>query len=469
MEGLIPLHSELLTDTVSTPEMREIWTENNMLHKWMKVERAITEIQAQLGIIPREAAEKIAASLTPKLLTASHVRTEAQRAGHLMVGFLRAFREVCGDAAEHFHVGPTTQDILDTGLALQISDAYLVLLSRLLDLEERLCRLALKHKSTVVMGRTHEQHALPYTFGFVLARWASEVRDHVERFHESEQRWRCGCLSGGVGAQNAFVELSDETTARRLEAEVCRLLGLITPPMDLHPRVDRFTELVTQLALLCSTLGRIGLHLRTMERPEVGEASQTYDKEACSSSTMPHKRNPEAAERVDGLASLVRGFAASMLSVRMADHRDSTRIPVHFTAIPGAFALTDCAVSTIDNCLATLQVNASRMRANLDHPATLGQTASERLMIAIYRKTGRRHWAHTVLAECARLSRESGRHMRAIIEEMPEVGTLFTSAELDALMDLSTYTGTAEWQTTENVERVLTRNREDRHNLGADS
>ncbi|RPH99462.1 MAG: hypothetical protein EHM68_02095 [Lysobacterales bacterium] len=455
--GPIPFDSILFRDLLSTPRMRAVWMEEKMVAAWMDVERAITEVQCELGMVPAWAAARIVECLQPRAIPLDRVRDHAARSGHLMVGFLRTFREVCGDAAEHFHLGPTTQDILDTGLTLQMGEAAALVREQALALQRTLCHRALAEKNTVMMGRTHEQHALPTTFGLVLATWACEAHDHLDRLDQSERRWRFGSVAGGVGAQNAFVELSDHQTARELERRVCQRLGLFAPDSQQQGRFDRFGEVVFILASLCASLARMGLQLRTMERPEVAELGTLYGEEACSSSTMPNKRNPEPAERVQGLADLARGHADTMLSLRTADHRDSTRIPVLYTAVPGAFLLVSRALETIAGHLETMQVNREVMRANLDHPNVLGQAAAERVMIALYRKTGRKHWAHTRLSECSAISTRTRRPLRQVIEEMADLTAHLSAAELDLLFELSTYTGTAALQVERAVARIMER------------
>jgi len=368
-----------------------------------------------------------------------------------MVSFLKAFRDVCGLAAKHIHVGATTQDILDTALTLQIGRAHQLTLGQMGDLEETLCARALEHKDTIMMGRTHEQPALPTTLGFILSTWAAEIHDHIERARESERRWRYGVLTGGVGAQNAFVELSDEQTARRLERLFCERLGLPVPLTDLQPRVDRFAEVVTNLAATAGTLGRIGLNLRSWQRPEVLETEIPYGPEEYSSSTMPNKRNPESCEQVEGLAALIRGFAGAMQAIPIADHRDGARIPVEYTAIPLSYMMCARAIETITGNFRGLTVHRERMLQNLVHPATLGQAAGERLMIALYRKTGNKGWAHTVLNECSRISHDENRPYAETVLAHPELRRHFSQAEIGALMDLTTYTGTAASRTEETV------------------
>jgi adenylosuccinate lyase len=182
---------------------------------------------------------------------------------------------------------------------------------------------------------------------------------------------------------------------------------------------------------------------------------------------MPNKRNPEPAERVQGLADLARGHADTMLSLRTADHRDSTRIPVLYTAVPGAFLLVSRALETIAGHLETMLVNREVMRANLDHPNVLGQAAAERVMIALYRKTGRKHWAHTRLSECSAISTRTRRPLRQVIEEMADLTAHLSAAELDLLFELSTYTGTAALQVEQAVARIMERSGAARESRGA--
>jgi len=458
---VIPFSSLILRDIVSTEKMRAIWSEDRLLRSWMQVEKAVTEAQADLGLIPVEAARAIVGSLNPETLTVDRLHAQVQRNRHLMVSFLKSFREVCGPAAEHFHVGPTTQDILDTALILQIKEAHWLIVQQALELEDALCRRALEHRDTIMAGRTHEQPALPTTFGFVLATWATEIRDHIERATESEKRWMLGVLTGGVGAQNAFVELAGLETTRRLEQRFCESLGLGMPLMDLQPRIDRLAEVIVNLAGLSSTLGRIGLNLRSWQRPEVLETEVPFGPEEYSSSTMPNKRNPEACERVEGLASLVRALAQALQGVPVADHRDGVRVPVEYVSIPMSYMMTSCALDAITAAITGLVVNQERMLDNLDSPRSLEQVAGERLMIALYKRTGKRDWAHTVLSECARISHDQGRPYSEVILSDTELGKHFSGEELERLMDLTTYSGTAASRTGEAVASIRVRREPD--------
>jgi adenylosuccinate lyase len=459
--ALVPTSSLLFRDLVGTPAMRLLWSEERMIASWMDVERAITEVQAEMGMVPADAARTICACLRPERLPAEIIAAKKESVGHLFVSFLKAFREVCGEAAEHLHVGPTTQDILDTGLVLQMRDAYTSLLGETLALEGALCDLAERHAATPVMGRTHEQHAVPVTFGFVVAGWATELRDYIDRLRECEGRWMIGNLSGAAGAQNTFVELAGTDAARRLERDVCARLGLASPVMPLHARTDRFAELIGRVTDMVGSLGRVGLSIRTMQRTEVAEVEEPYRESQHWSSTMPNKKNPEIGEQVAGLATLCRGLAQSMQEIRVADYRDSTRLPVMLVAIPLTFMAAARAVESMKYVLGGLIVDEEQMRLNLDDPRSPGQAAAERVMIALYKKCGLRDAAHEVLHEAARDARERRLPLAVVLAEHPMIREHLDTGEIEALCDLTTYTGTAESRTADAIAYVRARQAED--------
>jgi len=397
LKGPIPFDSLLLRDMFSTEKVREIWTEENMVQKWIDVEKAITEAQAELGIIPKDDAGVIIDNLSLKNLPIERINEQAKDNGHLMVSFLKAFREACGPAAEHFHLGPTTQDILDTGLTLQMKESHEYVLHQLLELEGILCQRAMEFKDTVVMGRTHHQHAVPVTFGFVLATWAGEIADHIDRAEESEKRWLFGNLSGAAGARNAFVEICGIETAGKLADMVCKKLGLDTPLIDLHTRTDRFAEVITNLAELCSSLGEFGLNISSWQISEVMEAEEPYDYRRYSSSTMPNKVNPETSEQIQGLAAITRSLALAVQGINMPGNRDATRITIEYAAIPMSYMMTSKALESMIRNVSGLIVHKDKMLENLSHPNVLGQAVAERLMIAMYGKIGKKNEAHTLL------------------------------------------------------------------------
>ncbi|MDA0206370.1 MAG: lyase family protein [Acidobacteria bacterium] len=452
MTRLVPFTSDVFCDVVGTEAMRAVWSDESLIGHWRAVEGAVVEVQAEMGWIPSDAAREIVAKLETFPLQA--VVDRRRETGHLMVAFLKAFREHCGPAAEHMHVGPTTQDIMDTGLVRMIGTSHSIIIELILSLEEALCARALEHADTPVMGRSHAQHAVPTTFGFLLAGWAQEARDHLDRLRESEKRWRVVSLTAAVGSRNTFVELSDVASARELERRVGEKLGLPVATIDWHARGDKLAEPVGGLASLTSSLAKWALNLRSWQSAEIAETKVPYRAEEYSSSTMPIKRNPERLEHTVGAASLVRGFASAMESVAVLDNRDGTRVPVQFTALPQSYSLAHRSLITMVEAVTGLEIDAEVMRRNLDHPNLLGAAAGERLMIAVYRKIGRRDWAHTTLHDCATEAMAQGHTLREAITGNSELAALFTAAELDDLCDLSSYVGSAPVEARETVERL---------------
>ena len=450
----MPFGAILFRAMVSTREMCEIWSEENTIAKWIEVEKAIAAAQAKLEMIPSLAAEEICRSLDVHTLSPTLIREQKQSVGHLMVSFLKAARSICGESAEHLHVGPTTQDILDTGLSLQLKESHQILVGQIRKLKQILCALAGEHKSTLVMGRTHGQHAVPTTLGFILGSWATEIQDHLLRITASEERWMTGGISGAVGTQSAFVELGGVEKARRLEQEVLLTLGLKRCLNSLQGRVDRFAEVINNLGNLCASLSKMGASFRYWQSAEVGEISLADDPARHSSSTMPNKDNPESVEHLEGLAIMVRSFANAVQSVHMRDIRDSSRLPVLYTAIPQAFMMTSRALESLAENLEEMEVDSGKMRSNLYHPNVLGQATAERLMIALYKKCGRRHEIHDRLHHCARRSSREGIAFKEAVASDEMLGDYLTSDELDQLFNLETYLGTAVSRTEETLQAI---------------
>jgi adenylosuccinate lyase len=271
---------------------------------------------------------------------------------------------------------------------------------------------------------------------------------------ESRKRWLLGNISGAVGTQNALVEIAGEDTARRYERMVCEKLSLGVPAISLHTRTDRFSEIVSHLANLCSSLGEIGVNVRTHQSSEIAEVEEPYDDDRYSSSTMPNKWNPEASEQVQGLAQLARGMAHSVQEICMSGVRDATRTPVLYTAIPQTYMLASRALATTRDVIEGLVVHEDHMRQNLRAPYVLHQAVAERVMIALYLKTGERAAAHTLLYEATVRSRNEGRSLREVLEDMDEIRASLSDEELDRLFDLTTYTGKAVTQTRETVSAL---------------
>jgi len=435
----------LLQNSYGTPEMRRVWEERNIVQKWLDVEAAITRAKMKLGIIPEWAGHEILARSTVEHLTPEMITQVKADAGHLIVSFVKAFAKICGPAGEYYHVGPTTQDILDTGLTLVIREAYEVLYRDLLRLEDVLMQLAEKHKYTVMMGRTHGQHAVPITFGFKVAIWAWEIRDHIERMKELSKRLFYANVSAACGTMNTFTYLVGPDKAAELQRMVAEELGLQCPIADTHHRTDRFAEFCNLLALICSTLAEMGLEVRDLQRTEVQEVEEPFDPEKqYSSSTMPNKRNPEPSEWQEGLAKIARANALAMMDITMQHERDATRMAVEFACIPESCLITHAAIRQAIRIFSGIRVNAERMRQNLY--LTRGIAMGELVMLRLFQKTGRKVTAHRIVHDVSMRAFEQGRSLKEVLTDDPETRNLLTPEEIDEATNPEKYFGNAPQQ-----------------------
>lgn len=435
-------------------EMARIWSEETTIECWLEVERAIVSSQSELGLIPADAARRIEASLRPGLITPEMIREEMHDTKHLMVSFIKVFQRACGPSAEHFHLGPTTQDIVDTGLTLQLKASHGMILKKVRRAIQQLIHKSEQYKEQVIMGRTHQQHAVPTTLGYILACWALELEDHRIRCQQSEPRWLLANLSGSVGSQNALVELFGTEVTDELERRICRRLELGYSTTSLHGRLDRFAEVLKNLSGICTSLGRFALNIRFWRSSEVGEVAQSVEPKAHYSSTMPNKENPEECEVIAGIANLVRQLSRSVDEIQMDGIRDSTRIPVLTSAIPQCSMLTSKALGGFTGIMDKFSAVPGRIHKNLKHEYVLQQAVAERVMVAIYRKTGKKLEAHQRLHDCAVLSRRENLPFQEVIRQDSQLGSLFDEQELDELFDLRTYRGNAVAR-TEQVIRQL--------------
>lgn len=440
----------LLQNAYGTPDMRKIWTEDNMVQKWLDYEKAISLEMANLGMIPLDVAQEIAAKSTTDHLSPQMIAKVNSDAAHIIVSLVKAFAKMAGPAGEHYHLGPTTQDILDTGITLQISEAYQIIMTQLEQLEQVLMDKALQYKTTVMMGRTHGQHAVPITFGFLLGTWAYEVRDHIERMNEIAARlFRCK-LTAAAGTRNTWVALFGVDKTNQLVSNVAKRIGLYNTPIDIGTRSDRFAEIGFALANISSSLGKIGLDIRFMQSNEVGELQEPWDTtKQYSSSTMPNKRNPEPSEWLDGLAKIARGNAMALASITALNERDATRTGPQFKCLPDNFLLAAAGLAQAIRLFSGLVVHADRMRENLY--LTNGVAMAEPVMLRLWQNTGKKVTAHTLMHDISMHAIAKGMSLKEALLANKETAMYLTPAEIDDLTNPETYYGDA----PEQVDRIV--------------
>jgi adenylosuccinate lyase len=382
-----------------TPETRELFSDRGRTRMWLDIVRALAHEQAELGLIPAEAARQIAALPEPDL---ARVGEQTRATGHSTLGLIRVLQESLGpEGAEWVYYGATVQDVTDTWCGLVSARMLAILRRDLGTIERALLALAREHRDTLMLGRTHGQPGLPITFGFKAAGWAAEVRRHRERAAEAEPRLTVGQLAGAVGTLSAYGEHGVE-----LQRRVLTRLGLGVPDTSWLTARDRIAELTTLLSLVTGTLARIGNEVYNLQRPEIGELAEAPAPGAVGSITMPQKRNPERSEHLWTLARVVRGAAGLALEGLVGEHeRDGAAWKTEWAFLPQACSAAAVALALAADLVAGLHVDAERMRANLD--AQRGYVLAEPVMLALAERVGK-HRAHALVHRAALAGLERG-------------------------------------------------------------
>ena len=336
----------------------------NPIQKLLDVEAALALAHAEVGNIPKKDAEKIAAMASTKYVKVERVKAIEKEIKHDIASLVRALSEVCGSSGAYVHLGATSYDIVDTANALQLKDALGLIEEKLADLKAILKKQAAKHKGTMMIGRTHGQHALPITLGFKFAVWGYEVNRHIERLNECKKRVLVGKISGAVGTQAGLGE-----HAEQIQELVMKRLGLHAAEISTQiVQRDRYAELVCIYAMVASSLENFATEIRELQRPEIGELSEAFEaSKQVGSSTMPHKQNPETCERVCGLARIVRSLSTPALEDMITWHeRDLTQSSAERFILPESNILLDYMLSLMCNIVANLRVDSQRMLQNLN-------------------------------------------------------------------------------------------------------
>ena len=427
------------TGRYGTPEMRRIFDEENRLQKMLEVEAALAWVHSEIGEIPKRDAEKIIEMASTKHVKLSRVKEIEREIKHDVMALVRALAEACGPSGAYVHLGATSSDILDTATALQMKEALNLIEERLNHLERVLIKRAEQHKETMMMGRTHGQHALPITLGFKFAVWMREAARHLQRLQECRERLIVGKMSGAVGTQAGF-----GPHALKIQELVMKRLGV--KPAEISTQIvqrDRYAEFICILAIVASTLGKIATEIRELQRPEIGEVFEPFErKRQVGSSTMPHKRNPMVCERVCGLAKIMRSLVTpSLENVSTWHERDLTQSSAERFIIPEACILTDYMLVLVTNVLTGVQVDEQRMLKNME--LTQGRMMSEAVMLVLSRKGMDRQEAHELVRGLALKSDVEKRPFNEILVENGTVQKMLSGREVDEALDPQNYLGTA--------------------------
>ncbi len=446
------------TRRYGTPKMLEIFEEENRLQRMLDVEAALAWAHAEVGGIPRKDAEKIVNTASVKHVKLSRVKEIEREIKHDVASLVRALAEACGSSGAYVHLGATSSDILDTATALQLRDAISLLENRLNNLEKALLEKVGQHKRTIIIGRTHGQHALPITLGFKFAIWVREIARHIQRLRECKERILVGKMSGAVGTQAGL-----GPDAMKIQQLVMEKLGI--KPEEISTQIvqrDRHAELVCLLAITTSTLDKMATEIRELQRTEIGELIEPFKRaKQVGSSTMPHKRNPELCERVSGLAKVMRSLVIPALeNIPTWHERDITQSSAERFIIPEACVLTDYMLNLMTNIIENLQIDEKRMRKNIE--LTQGRIMSEAVMIALTRKGVSRQEAHEHLRRLAIRSEMEKQPFKGVLLEDKTVRRMLNENEIKKALNPRNYLGTAVNQ----VELVIKKTRRERKARG---
>ena len=428
--------------------MGEVFSDAARLQRMLEFEAALARAGARCGVIPPAAAQAIASKCKVDLVDAKALATATAVSLNPAIPLVKQLTALVAnddpEAARFVHWGATSQDVNDTGLVLQIRQALDILDADLAALCGGLNQLAQTHRSTLMAGRTLMQHALPTTFGVKVAGWLDAMNRHRERFTETRARVLVLQFGGAVGTLAALREKGLQV-AEALAAELH--LGLPTVPW--HTQRDRVAEAATTLGLCTGTLGKIARDISLHMQTEIAEVFEPAGEGRGGSSTRPHKRNPVSAAIVLSAATRVPGLVSTMLSAMVQeDERGLGDWHAEWETLPEIFRLTAGALHQMATIVPHLEVDAARMKRNLD--ATQGLIFAEAVTMALGSQIGKAA-AHTLVEGASRLARESGKHLREVLAQDRAVAERLTSTELDRLFAPENYLGVAE----ELVDRVI--------------
>ena len=404
-----------------------IWSDENKVSKQLAVEVALAKIEGELGIIPKTAAQQIIEKAKVEHLNLLALQKESAQRRHSLIALIHALQELVGtEAGEYVHYGVTTQDIVDTGIMLQTKEAYDVIVQHSKALIQTVAALAQKHRSTLMMGRTHGIHAIPITFGVKLAIWLDELlRNHKRLLQLECNEVFVGSISGAVGTYAAF-------DGRGIEVERLTLaeLGLVVPNISWQPSRDRFSEFATTLGIYAGTLGKIGHELFTLMKTEINEIHEPFRKGEIGSSTMPQKRNPALIEGVASLTQPIFSDDSVILQSMLIDgERDAIHWRNEWVALPEITSYLDAQLVQLTYILSELEVNTVQMRKNLDIQGSLPY--SERIMFKLGKVIGKQT-AHELVYQAAMKAIENHDDFISLLYQEPTVSTHFSKETIQS-------------------------------------
>ena len=420
---------------VVDPGIRALYRLENRWQAWLDVEAALAKAQAELGIIPKEAADAIAKAAHYELLDRARLDEGFARTGHPIVPLVWELSRVTGD--EHggwVHWGATTQNITQTGDLLVLRQAHGIFLKLIADALDAAAVLAERGAEMPIAGRTHGQHAVPATFGYKVAVWVDELTRHVERFRQAAPRIFVAMLGGGAGTYASLGEMGP-----KVQAGIARHLGFGSMRVPSRVLLDHLAENICLLGMLAASCGRIGREIYTLMKTEFGEVEEPVPPGTVGSSTMPQKRNPKLCQDIIAAAAEIRAIVPLGLEAMMTEHEaDRTTSLMMDSAESRACIATGDMLSRLVEIFRGLKLDPERMRANLDLGG--GLIMAEAVMLDLGRAIGRQH-AHDVVYDAAMEAATARKSFGNLLAADPRVTAHLDKAAIGKLLDPTAYTG----------------------------
>jgi len=417
-----------MIERYSLERMKRIWTEEVKFKKWLEVELLICEAYAQISVIPEDALKEIKEKAK---IDVERIKEIEKRTKHDVVAFIECVSEFIGPASRYFHMGVTSSDILDTSFSCLLKEACGIIIDDVQGLMEVLRDKAFEYKDVRVMGRTHGMHAEPTTFGLKLASFYDEMRRNLERLRLARERISYGKISGAVGTYAHVPPFVEEYVLGRLGLKAVPISSQVVPR-------DYYAELFTTLAILGSTIERMALEVRHLQRTEIGEVEEFFEVGQRGSSAMPHKRNPIASENLCGLSRLLRSYVVAALeNIPLWHERDISHSSVERVIAPDATILVDYMLNRVKNLYKDLVVYPDNMSLNMEK--TKGLYHSESILIALMRKGVDRGTAYSATQRIAMSCFENKLDFREEVKKDEEIRRYLTSEEIDEALSEGKY------------------------------
>ncbi|GEN57176.1 adenylosuccinate lyase [Halolactibacillus alkaliphilus] len=405
-------------------EMGRIWTEENRYKAWLEVEILACEAWSEQGVIPKEDVKKIRENATFDIKRILEIEQETR---HDVVAFTRAVSETLGEEKKWVHYGLTSTDVVDTALSYLMKQANEIIRKDVVNFIDILKNKAIEHKHTVMMGRTHGVHAEPTTFGLKMALWYEEMKRNLKRLDEACDVIETGKLSGAVGT---YANIDP-----KIEQYVCEKLGLKPAPVSTQTlQRDRHAQYIATLALIATSIEKFATEIRGLQKTETREVEEFFNKGQKGSSAMPHKRNPIGSENMTGMSRLMRGYMVTAYeNVSLWHERDISHSSAERVIIPDATITLNYMLNRFSQIIKNLTVFEDNMKRNIDK--TFGVIFSQRVLLTLIDKGMSREAAYDLVQPNAMKAWETGVHFKALIEQVDDITSRLSQAEIDGCFD----------------------------------